>query len=987
MLVKRNLYIGVFAFLMVSLFTILSLPAKAAEGAWTTKSPMISERYGFQTVEVSGKIYAIGGIVGYPSLNYSLPVNTVEEYDPEADEWIPRASIPRIRYEASTVVANGKIYIIGGYSEKLNIGGGVYKNIYLSTMEEYDPVLNKWTTKASMYTPRARFNVGASNGKIYVFGGITNLNSISDYYTLSTEEYDIVLDKWTKKANMLEERSEAKVAVLDNKIYLIGGIGKIQLNPNSTTRGPLMTMDEYNSLTNAWSKKSKMLSIDNITGVTTANGKIYLFGGYSFFSPGVGARRIYNELEEYDPTKDKWTAKSGLPLDSYEHHISYIHVIKDKIYTIDYNGSRYVIQKYDPKVNGWERESDCILLNGTSFGTAVVNNKIYIIGDTKVEYIYPNYKWTYYKTVQEYTLSSEDDQDIPPLIKTIIVVPSPNNISLAWDSVAGATSYDIEVDSIKIESVTNPSYIHDSLEPGTWHTYRVRHRNNDVVGGWTTAIRIQTLVNKLTPPTNFKGVPTNTTVTLTWEPVINATGYDILVDNNSSYSTASTSFLHDNLLSETLHSYKVRAKNAYGVSEWSEILSVTTLPDPPATPLNLRGIATNMSVILSWDVVDKATTYDVEIDGSVTENVTNTGYLHNNLIPGTLHKYRVRARNSGGISEWTEPFYIRTILEIPINIKASSTYTDINIAWDNVYGATGYDMLIDGKEEYDVVSPYLYSNLSPGTEHTFRVRAKSAEVTSDWSQEFTQWTIPSIPINLKGTATNNSVTLIWDASIGTIEYNIEVNGMVKNSTTNTYYLDSELLPNTTYIYRVSAKNSGGISDWSAPISISTYLLATPTNIVLNITDKKITVSWDDVAGATGYDIEVDGTPRDNSTLTTFVHNPLLPSTQHTYRVRAKNENGTSAWSELVTAVTLLSAPSPIHAKAVGSTIEVTWNAVDGATSYEVIADNGEPKDNGASMIFIHKDLLPDTWHTYRVRAKNTLTASEWSKEISKKTKK
>jgi N-acetylneuraminic acid mutarotase len=68
---------------------------------------------------------------------------------------------------AAVTASNGKIYAIGGDRLKNDAVIG------LRTVEEYDPSANTWTRKASM--PVATWHTAAataSNGKIYVIGGV-----------------------------------------------------------------------------------------------------------------------------------------------------------------------------------------------------------------------------------------------------------------------------------------------------------------------------------------------------------------------------------------------------------------------------------------------------------------------------------------------------------------------------------------------------------------------------------------------------------------------------------------------------------------------------------------------------------------------------------------------------------------------------------------------------------------------------------------------
>ena len=68
-----------------------------------------------------------------------------------------------------------------------------------------------------------------------------------------------------------------------------------------------------------------------------------------------------------------------------------------------------------------------------------------------------------------------------------------------------------------------------------------------------------------------------------------------------------------------------------------------------------------------------------------------------------------------------------------------------------------------------------------------------------------------------------------------------------------------LAPNTTYGARVLAKNPEGASNWSSWGSVTTQptQLATPTNLnVVPLPERKATLSWDAVANASGYVVEI-----------------------------------------------------------------------------------------------------------------------------------
>ncbi|WP_207641432.1 carbohydrate-binding protein [Clostridium beijerinckii] len=68
----------------------------------------------------------------------------------------------------------------------------------------------------------------------------------------------------------------------------------------------------------------------------------------------------------------------------------------------------------------------------------------------------------------------------------------------------------------------------------------------------------------------------------------------------------------------------------------------------------------------------------------------------------------------------------------------------------------------------------------------------------------------------------------------------------------------------------------------------------------------INVSWNASSGATGYDLKVDNNIISNVTAP-YVNSGLTENSTHTYAVRAKNANGTSSWSNSISATTKASS--------------------------------------------------------------------------------
>jgi hypothetical protein len=271
------------------------------EPTWATKANMPTGRYGMAAGVVNNKIYAIGGYNGSSSLT------TVEEYDPATNTWTTKTPMPTSRYGLAAGVVNNKIYAIGGYGGLTTVGeydpaintwtncssfggcasmptgrsllavGVVNNKIYaiggyngsssLTTVEEYDPATNQWTTKAPMLTGRNSLAVGVVNNKVYAIGGYYGSSTLT-----TVEEYDPATDQWTTKASMQTSRYNLAAGVVNNKLYAIGGW--------NSSSGHFAKIEEYDPATNTWTAKTSMPTSRESSAVGVVDNKIYVIGGW-----------------------------------------------------------------------------------------------------------------------------------------------------------------------------------------------------------------------------------------------------------------------------------------------------------------------------------------------------------------------------------------------------------------------------------------------------------------------------------------------------------------------------------------------------------------------------------------------------------------------------------------------------------------------------------------------------------------------------------
>lgn len=184
-------------------------------------------------------------------------------------------------------------------------------------------------------------------------------------------------DFWTQKASMQVPRSGLGVAVVDGKIYAIGG---------STESGVTGVNEVYNPATNTWEIKAPMPTPLHSFGTVVYQGKIYCIGG------------SVNEV--YDPATDTWAPKTPMPT---AREALQANLVGDRIYLIGGYPNYTLNEVYDITTDSWSTKTP--MPNGaTYYASAVVDDKIYIIGNSNV--LFPNSNQIYDPTTDKWSTGS-----------------------------------------------------------------------------------------------------------------------------------------------------------------------------------------------------------------------------------------------------------------------------------------------------------------------------------------------------------------------------------------------------------------------------------------------------------------------------------------------------------------------------------------------------------------------------------------------------
>lgn len=204
--------------------------------------------------------------------------------------------------------------------------------------------------------------------------------------------------------------------------------------------------------------------------------------------------------------------------------------------------------------------------------------------------------------------------------------------------------------------------------------------------------------------------------------------------------------------------------------------------------------------------------------------------------------------------------------------------------------------------------------------------------------------------------------------------------------------------NMEYHLRVRGTNNVGDGPWSEAMfttELEKCTLVAPSDMAKGLAVENLGFSWQAVDGASSYNIQVAiddkfGTIIVNETPngTTFTANGLDNFQDYWWRVQALDGQNFGPWSSANMFQTVVGEPeilSPLADNCVGRTGILDWNAVDGATSYDVQLANNPNFTNPiidesgiAATDQNYSNLPADTQHWWRVRASNADGTGDWT---------
>jgi hypothetical protein len=467
--------------------------------------------------------------------------------------------------------------------------------------------------------------------------------------------------------------------------------------------------------------------------------------------------------------------------------------------------------------------------------------------------------------------------DVPaPSAPPNFAAGQPVGLTLRWASVAGASKYRLIVapDSLLRNAVlddsliTAASRIVSGLQNSVTYFWRVQGRSADgiSISPQSPIWRFTTITDKpaspvLVSPVNGSGVgPGN--FALSWGPVLLAERYHLqiaadpqfaaLVVNDS--TLADTMYIPSSLGPHTQYWWRVQGNNAAGngpyASAWSFVTLIGTpaLLAPPDSAIDLTA-----PVALHWQSTTGATGYHVQVatDSLFTMCIVNDSSV---ALPAadltildafTKYFWRVRARDTRGGGAFSSAKWFVTQIIPPRSPMQTAPLSGLNFAmttqtfhWRPSRLADRYELQVSLDSPFDSTvfantnvqdTLCMVSSLRNNTRYYWRVRGINIKGAGVFSDVWTLTTImasPQVP-ELVAPASGSGehapfLLLVWRPSAHADFYHLQLSGDAPFQ--STLFDDSTLVDTvkkvgpleykTTYYWRVRARNSGWVTEWS-----------------------------------------------------------------------------------------------------------------------------------------------------------------------------
>ena len=505
---------------------------------------------------------------------------------------------------------------------------------------------------------------------------------------------------------------------------------------------------------------------------------------------------------------------------------------------------------------------------------------------------------------------------LPTAPTTVSVAADDVNITVSWTApeTGRVAGYDVSYGVADSDSRQNVSrtadettFVHTDSTEGVAYAYQVRAHNTAGNGPWSEPLQATRLLAPAAP-SNLRAAASAGSIDISWQApegsIVASYEIEYGLSSGTERSTASVSgehdyFTHTGSQGDVQYQYRVRSINAAGPSSWTDAVTATRVLSP-GKPTNVATAITGNDIEVTWSAPESVFIdgYHVELRQQElqdwtrqTVSGTTTSFTHVSPNAGTTYEYRVRAYNTGGVSNWSSKatgiWYEGAAPPTSVSAQPWNNNAQLLIRWtpSETSGVTSYEVRhrVDGGE-WSTESPagsqtatHILHDWDPDNEELreYSVRSQKNDAYGDWSaiRKFTIATpsaVTGVVTNREGT---NGVRLHWDEpeSGQPVQYFIDYNTGDGNWTRSgilsgykrTHRFKSQPY-DSTHSFRVMAVNDVYITGPAGETSVTMaseprHHTNMPDNLKIKMLDRdRVRLKWDAPkdypTGVSGYRI-------------------------------------------------------------------------------------------------------------------------------------
>ena len=150
-----------------------------------------------------------------------------------------------------------------------------------------------WVPRPDIPRPRSELGAAVLDGRIYVVGGFGGGSAV--------DCFDVAANAWAPVADLPISVHHPGVAALDGRLYVAGGY--------TDAGGDSAALWAYDPASDVWERRADMPTARGALGLAALDGRLYAVGGALGFLGGLAT----DAVEAYDPGTDTWERRAPLP--------------------------------------------------------------------------------------------------------------------------------------------------------------------------------------------------------------------------------------------------------------------------------------------------------------------------------------------------------------------------------------------------------------------------------------------------------------------------------------------------------------------------------------------------------------------------------------------------------------------------------------------------------------------------------------------------